>query len=100
MFCVAYQHPTLYIRPQYVHKMLADALSQTGDVKSVVALVHAISLSRAPVDTAEEKPVEEDEETDEMPSRFLINLVYNSQARNHIADVLKVSSSSDNLKPL
>lgn len=100
MFCVAYQHPALYIRPQYVHKMLVDALSQTGDVKSVVALVNAISLSRAPVDTAEEKPVEEDEESDEMPSRFLINLVYNSQTRNHIADVLKVSSSSDNLKPL
>lgn len=100
MFCVAYQHPTLNIRPAFVHKTLVDALSQTGDVKSVVALVHVISLSRFSVDTAEEKPVDEDnEETNELPSRFLNNLVFNSQTRNHVADVLKVSSSSDNLNP-
>lgn len=82
-----------------MQKTLVDALSQTGDVKSVVALVHVISLSRFSVDTAEEKPVDEDdEETNELPSRFLNNLVFNSQTRNHVADILKVSSSSDNLK--
>lgn len=82
--------------------MLVDALSQTGDVKSVVGLVHVISLSRSTdlVDAADEKPVEEDEESDEMTSRFLANVVYNSQTRNHVTDVLKVSSSSDNLKQI
>lgn len=99
MSCVAYQHPNLNIKTQVIHKTLVEALSRTGDVKNVVALLHVMSLIRDPVDTAEEKPIEEDENIDEMPSRFLTNAVYNSQAQNYITDILRVSSSSDNPKP-
>lgn len=88
-----------------MHRLLADALSQTGDVKSVIGLAHVFSFSR-PIDlgdSVEEKQLEEDEETaagQEIPSRFLVNVAYSSETRSKITDVLRVSSSSDNLKQI
>ncbi|XP_046663797.1 leucine-rich PPR motif-containing protein, mitochondrial isoform X1 [Homalodisca vitripennis] len=88
---VALLNPRLTLKSAFLSRLLVESLQQGGDVKSAVTLVHVLT-SGGTAGAAGEGEREEDDEavlTDEIPSRFLINVASSGQTRSRIASVLK-----------
>uniref|UniRef100_A0A1B6EW94 PROP1-like PPR domain-containing protein n=1 Tax=Cuerna arida TaxID=1464854 RepID=A0A1B6EW94_9HEMI len=88
---IALLNPRLQLKSAYLSRLLVESLQQGEDVKLAVTLVHVLA-SGGTAGAAGEGEREEDDEavvTEEIPSRFLINVASYRQSRSRIAAVLK-----------